>query len=167
MKMSITQTQKIANLQNHQEELGLEVERVQELLMASETGRRIIAAELEMAETDELLTFDSLLHDEEMSQEEQDNLSYYVSVMFKRAPEQSMKMFGTYIANLALDPQYLERAPLYLALASAAKDITETMEYYDYALAVKEFNNDLSSDAIAARAAMESLESKIKIWSGI
>jgi hypothetical protein len=160
-------TQQIANLENYQEELFLEIEKVQDVVLASEKGRRMLEAELQMAETKESMLFTSLFDDEDMSQEERDSLGYYFSVMFKKEPENAMKMFAAYMVNLLSDIQYIERTPIYIALASAAKDITETKEYQDYLFSIKEFNSDQSAEAVAARASIEALQIKVNVWSGM
>jgi len=156
------QTRNISKVRNNKEELLSQIDKLESLLMEFETGRKLIMKAEEMALTEERIVFESTINDNNLSQEEIDRLNYYFAQMCKKSPERSMQMFANYIVELAFQPEYLERAEIYLSLAIAARSVCETVEYYHYADAVHRFNKDMSEKAITAKNAIAEFEQKIE-----
>ncbi len=158
--MSVTE-----NLQSHQEEIGMEAGHVYELLNKTATGRKTIEASEAMNKTGRMQALMAILGEESVPVEEREATIKYFSKIMQLEPVFGMKLFAGAMYDVAAVSTAVERVTYYLVVCEVAIELAKTPEYLAYIAANQNFEKDNSVEAVTARAAVKSIQGKLKIWS--
>ncbi len=157
----------VEKLASYEDEMMQEVQLVQELMAKSATGQKMMEASIGMAGTQQMNELMVLIGDPSIREEERMLLAQYMGEMLKRDPSQGMVMYADYLKTVAANPQYASRKDYYLLVSAAATAVDKTQEYQDYIIAYKEFEEDKSPEAQAAREATEAMQAKMRQWAEV
>lgn len=154
----------VENIANHAEDIEAQVQRMQELMMKSQSGMKMLQASQEMATSDEMMGLMEIIGNPEISEEERMLLAQYMGEMLKQDPENGLEEYAKYLEGVSSDPQYKKRRDYYLSIAGASRAVNETEVYRSYIQAYNVFESDSSPEAKAAREATEEMQRKMKEW---
>jgi len=157
----------VEKLAAHQDEMMQAVQNVQELVGRTKSGAKMLEVSADMAGSEEMTNLMATFGNQDVAEEERATLAQYMSDMMKRDLSNGMLMFAEYLKNAAKKPEFVSRADYYLSLADAAVNVNSAEIYQEYLTAYREFEEDKSPEAVAARKATEEMQEKMRGWAEI
>ena len=154
----------VENIAEHSNDIETEVQKMQELMMKSETGSKMLEASQEMAMSEEMIGLMEIIGDPEIPEEERMVLAEYMGEALKHDPVTGLDQYADYLDGVAADPAYAARKDYYMTISQAARSVNATEVYQKYIVAYTEFEDDKSPEAEAARKATEEMQKKMQQW---
>lgn len=147
------------------DELSLAMQKVQEAMMVSETGKRVIEASDAMMQKGTMVNLMQVMENTSVPEQTRMLLGQYMGQMMNQDPANGLSKFATYLQKISEDPQQAPLKDYYLDIKENALKLHNEAEYKVYVEACKVFDEDNSAEAETARAAGAELQGKIQALS--
>lgn len=154
------------NIEKYQEEISRETRLVQEAMMKSVTGSKVMEVSSEMAESQEMNNLMLAISSPDASERDQAAMGQYMGQMLQASPRNGLENFARYLDKLIADTKYASRHKYFSLIRDTARALNTSEIFRKYTDLYEKFQDDLSPEAKAARLAMENMSKKAKKWAG-
>tara|TARA_B100001564_G_scaffold336844_1_gene327354 strand:- start:320 stop:823 length:504 start_codon:yes stop_codon:yes gene_type:complete len=151
-------------MEEHQEDIAKESEKVQELMTQTSTGSDLMESSTVMASSDEMQDLMGAIDDPQANEQDKFLMGKYMGQMLQTDPANGLMNYANYLRDVAANPDYADRKVYFSSIAEAAVKLHKSTVFQDYVVKYNAFEADESPEAEQTRRAMEEMSEKMRQW---
>lgn len=149
-------------IEANQEEINKESEKVQDAMMKSQTGKMLLEASQQMAQSQQMVVLMQTIDEGDVGDEDKFLMGKYMGQLLQEDPENGLENYSEYLKDISEDPDYASRKEYFLNVANKSLELNSSPEFKDYVEKYNQFEEDESDEAEFAREAMNKMSEKMR-----